>query len=277
MEDFFKHALYAWVAIASSAVVVLPSGANAEALPGGSLDPIYVPKYKEPMLIPPVMPRAGVKPLFGEGKPPVDYYEISVKQFDQQILPPPFSKTTVWGYGAVSAANKNRGLLFHNAPSLTIEAEVFKPVRIKWINDLKDEDGNYLPHLLTVDPTLHWANPPGGVDGRDRRPKFTGETPEPYTGPVPIVTHVHGAVGVGDESDGYTEAWYLPDAKNIDETYARNGTWYEFFAKKAEDKFKETWGPGYSIVQYPNEDRASANWYHDHALGLTRENTILVA
>jgi len=40
-------------------------------------------------------------------------------------------------------------------------------------------------------------------------------TPGPYTGPVPMVTHVHGAVGIGDESDGYAEAWYLPDATNI--------------------------------------------------------------
>jgi hypothetical protein len=36
-----------------------------------------------------------------------------------------------------------------------------------------------------------------------------------YTGPVPIVTHVHGTAGVQDNSDGYTEAWYLPDAVNI--------------------------------------------------------------
>jgi len=25
-----------------------------------------------------------------------------------------------------------------------------------------------------------------------------------------MVTHVHGAVGVGDKSDGFAEAWYLP-------------------------------------------------------------------
>ena len=87
-------------------------------------------------------------------------------------------------------------------------------MRVKWINDLKDANGNYLPHLLPVDPTLHWANPPGGTMGRDTRPTFTS-TPGPYTGPVPMVTHVHGAVGVGDESDGYAEAWYLPAADNI--------------------------------------------------------------
>ncbi len=105
-------------------------------------------------------------------------------------------------------------------------------MRIKWINDLRDASGNYLPHLLPVDPTLHWANPPGGAAGRDSRPTFAS-TPGRYTGPVPIVTHVHGAVGVGDESDGYAEAWYLPDAKNIPAGYANEGTWYDFFRKKA--------------------------------------------
>src|SRR3990172_878323 len=133
-----------------------------------------------------------------------------MRQFDQQILPSPLPKTTVWGYGAVKSASK-KGLLLHNAPSLTIEAMTDVPVRIKWINELVDANGNYLPHLLAVDPTLHWANPPGGMKGRDTRPTFT-ETPEAYTGPVPIVAHLQGAVGVGEESDGYAEAWYLPKA-----------------------------------------------------------------
>lgn len=33
-----------------------------------------------------------------------------------------------------------------------------------------------------------------------------------YTGPVPIVTHVHGHEDVPDVSDGYSEAWYMPNA-----------------------------------------------------------------
>lgn len=73
-----------------------------------------------------------------------------------------------WGYGAVAVDSKRGLLLLHNAPSLTIEAKWNTPVRVKWINDLKDPlSGNYLPHLLAVDPTLHWANPPGGLEGRD--------------------------------------------------------------------------------------------------------------
>jgi len=169
------------------------------ALPGGALDPIGVTKYASPLLIPPVMPKAGTIKIKG-GKN-ADYYEISMRQFQQQILPAGLPATTVWGYGAVGSASK-RGLLLHNAPSLTIEANWNAPVRVKWINELMDANGNYLPHLLPVDPTLHWANPPGGIAERDMRPIFTS-TPGPYTGPIPMVTHVHGAVGVGDESDGY--------------------------------------------------------------------------
>ena len=237
-------------------------------IPGGTLNPDDISKFVDPLLIPPVMPKAAT--ITQKGGKQVDYYEISMRQLQQQILPAPYAKTTVWGYGAVTAASK-KGLKIHNAPSLTIEAEANRPVRIKWINDLKDANGDYLPHLLPVDPTLHWANPPGGMDGRDTRPTFDA-TPGPYTGPVPMVSHVHGAVGVGDDSDGYAEAWYLPAANNIPAGYATEGTWYDFFAGKAASNYGAGWGPGFATFQYPNLNRASTIWYHDHTLGMTRLN-----
>ena len=240
----------------------------AAQIPGGSLDPRAVPKYQTALLIPPVMPRADV--IAQRGGKQVDYYEISVRQFDQQILPAGFPATTVWGYGATTAQS-NRGLLIHNAPSLTIEARHDRPVRVQWTNALVDGNGNYLPHLLPVDPTLHWANPAGGDTQRDTRPSFAS-TPGPYRGPVPLVTHAHGAVGVGDESDGYAEAWYLPAADDIPAGYATEGTWYDFFAGKAAAKFGTRWGPGFATFQYPNHGRASTDWYHDHTLGMTRLN-----
>ncbi len=242
-------------------------------IPGGSLVPLDIPKFMTPLLIPPVMPKAGT--IKQRGGKNVDYYEISVRQFDQQILPQGMPVTTVWGYGAVRAASK-KGLLVHNAPSLTIEAKWNTPVRVKWINELVDSSGNFLYHLLPVDPTLHWANPPGGVADRDTRPEFAS-TPGPYTGPVPMVTHVHGAAGVGDESDGYAEAWYLPAANNIPAGYAPEGTWYDFFKGKATSKGyvapgESAWAPGTAVFQYPNSQRASTVWYHDHTLGMTRVN-----
>jgi spore coat protein A, manganese oxidase len=237
-------------------------------IPGGTLDPDRVTKYATPMLIPPVMPRAAT--ITAPGGKPIDYYEISMRQFSQQILPAGLPATTVWGYGAVSSASR-RGLLIHHAPSLTIESSWNRPVRVKWINELVDASGNHRPHLLAVDPTLHWANPPGGTEGRDTRPTFSS-TPGRYTGPVPIVTHLHGAAGVGDESDGYAEAWFLPAAGNIPAGYATEGTWYDFFASKAKAKFDVDWGPGFATFQYPNNQRAATLWYHDHTLGMTRLN-----
>ncbi len=273
-RQFTRRSFVAWVGGASAGFYLfgrLPGVTAPVALaqiPGGTLDPNDVTKFVTPMLIPPVMPRAAV--IRAQGGKPIDYYEISMKQFDQQILPSGMPPTTVWGYGG-KAARSNRGLLIHNAPSLTIEAMANRPVRVKWINELVDAEGNFLPHLLPVDPTLHWANPPGGAADRDSRPTFT-VTPGPYTGPVPIVTHVHGAVGVHDDSDGYAEAWYLPLANDIPGGFAKKGTWYDFFAGKAARDYGVTWGPGFATFQYPNENRAATIWYHDHALGMTRLN-----
>ncbi len=87
-----------------------------------------------------------------------------------------------------------------------------------------------------------------------------------------MVSHVHGAVGLQDDSDGYAEAWYLPAAGNIPAGYATEGTWYDFFKGKAATNYGVTWGPGFATFQYPNLNRASTIWYHDHTLGMTRLN-----
>jgi hypothetical protein len=67
--------------------------------------------------------------------------------------------------------------------------------------ELVDANGRFLPHLLPLDQTLHWANSPGGQAGRDQR----GFDPTSYRGQVPIVNHVHGA-HTTEDSDGYPEA-----------------------------------------------------------------------
>ena len=229
-------------------------------IPAGMLDPASISKYVSPLLIPPVMPRN--TPIRQQAGQDVDYYEISVEQFQQQVLPAPLPTTTVWGYGAYGVPGT------HNFPSLTIEANYGQPVRVKWINNLIDPTTkHYLPHLLAVDQTVHWANPPGGEMHRDH----TGHDPAPYTGPVPIVTHVHGA-HTTDESDGYAEAWYLPPATNIPAGYATAGTWYNHFKFQAQARFGATWTPGSAVFQYPNDQRATTLWYHDHTLGMTRLN-----
>ncbi|WP_306186158.1 multicopper oxidase family protein [Streptomyces sp. MK5] len=172
--------------------------------------------------------------------------------------------TTVFGYGSTG-----RPETFHY-PAFTIEARYGRTVQVTWVNQLVDTDGRYLPHLLPVDPTLHWANPPGGARWRDSRPTFPS-TPGPYHGPVPIVTHLHGGANT-EESDGYAEAWYLPDARNTPRGYARVGSFYEEFATKSEAKFGQSWAPGEAVFHYANLNRAATLWFHDHALGITRLN-----
>ncbi len=227
-----------------------------------TLDLGMVPKYVTPLVIPPVMPRTSkVKVRMDKN---IDYYEIAVRQFMQQVLPAGYPLTTVWGYGSANHPGT------FNFPSFTIEAKFNKPVRVKWINQLVDANGNYLPHLLPVDPTLHWANPPGGLAERDMRPMYM-TTPGAYTGPVPMVTHVHGA-HTTEESDGYAEAWYLPNALNIPAGFAATGTFYDYFKPLAEAKFAQPWTAGSSVFQYPNNQRPTTLWYHDHTLGMTRLN-----
>jgi spore coat protein A len=228
-------------------------------IPGGTLPPGDVGKYVLPLVKPPAMPPSKVLNK-------IDLYRIGVRQFSQRILSPPHPETTVWSYGSVDyPGTVPQGGTF-NYPAFTIEANWNRNVSVEWGNDLVDGNGMYLPHLLPVDPTLHWANPPGGRQGRDSRPQF-GSTPGPYRGPVPIVTHVHGA-HTTEESDGYAEAWYLPPALNIPKHYAETGTFYDYYMKK----YKLMWDRGTASFNYPNDQRATTLWYHDHTLGMTRLN-----
>lgn len=222
-------------------------------VPGGTLDPTTIPKYVEPLKVPGVMPKKGT---LNDGT--IDYYEIAARQFSQQVLPAGMPKTKVWGYGSPSNPAT------FSFPANTIEAKADRPVRVKWINDLKDGKGKFLPPLLPVDQTLHWANPPQEcIDGMIMT-DCRGKSPDYYTGPVPLVTHLHGA-HVTPESDGFPEAWYLPDAENIPRGYATKGS-----------NFGQIKGapirPGAAVYQYRNDQRATTLWYHDHTLGMTRTN-----
>ncbi len=116
------------------------------------LDPTTVPRYVTPLVIPPAMPFTST--LVEAGRQ-VRCYEIAVRQFQQQVLPSGLPATTVWSYGSV-----NYPATF-NYPAFTVEAAADAPVRVRWINGLVDGGGNFLPHLLPVDPTLALGQPAG--------------------------------------------------------------------------------------------------------------------
>jgi spore coat protein A len=253
--------------------------ALAEALPGGTLDPTTIPKYVTPLVIPPVMKNTGA----------ANDYAIAVRQFQQQILPggiwntinarhDAFPPTTVWSYGPnVDPVPDSAGLggaagvapapnSQFNYPAYTIETTANHPVTVRWINDLVDrKTGRFLHHLLPIDQTLHWANPPMRCIDGTRRTDCRGFVPERYTGPVPIVTHVHGA-HVEGHSDGYPEAWWLPAATNIPAAYATKGRLFDDASGANPGNL------GYADYTYRNDQPAATLWYHDHTLGMTRSN-----
>ncbi len=275
------------------------SPAFAAPVPGGSLDPLTIPKYVTPLVIPPEMPTSTASPA------PAADYDIAVRQFKQQILPggvwkaldpaipvnlPP---TTVWSYGRASDPLPDSTLVggaagvapamnsSFNYPAFTIETKSqlgkvpVLPTKVRWINDLVEKNpaspnfGKFLPHLFLVDQTLHWANPPKAncSMGPVNRTDCHTEVAAPYTGPVPLVTHVHGS-HVQPDSDGYPEAWWLPGApgtKGIPATYAARGSVYTQ-ANNANTV------PGSAYYSYENTQPATTLWYHDHALGMTRLN-----
>lgn len=233
----------------------------AAALPGGTLNPKAIPKYVAPMVIPSEMPNTGTS----------GSYDIEVVPHSQQILPlfdingNPLSPTPVWTYSAVGVPATR------NYPAFTIEATKDLNTQIVWRNNLVDAGGAFLPHLLPVDRSLHWANPEllpctGGGASTDCRPDAANGLilQQRYNGPVPIITHVHGAHTLPD-SDGYPEAWYLPAANNIPAGYAVTGRLANQFGNP------NTTG-GAATFNYPNDQNSATLWYHDHTLGITRLN-----
>lgn len=62
-----------------------------------NVSPLTVPKYQAPLVIPPVMPKAG--PIIDMMGKNVDYYGILMKQFRQQILRRGYRRRLCGGIG----------------------------------------------------------------------------------------------------------------------------------------------------------------------------------
>jgi spore coat protein A, manganese oxidase len=131
--------------------------------------------------------------------PGVDYYQIGIGQFTQQLHPQLPKATKLWGYyDATQPLSAQR----HLGP--LIIAQSGTPVRMKVTNNLVDGQGNPLPHPLPVDNSL-----PGAETGQAQNR---------------TAVHLHGGF-VYWTSDGGPFAWFLPNGTGGPD-YLGNDYWY---------------------------------------------------
>ena len=199
------------------------------------LDARLIPKFVNALVKPPVFCPVS------RDEDDTDVYVVDISQFGQQILPPGFPETTVWGYGGtVRDIETGRVTYSRSSPGATFETIRRIPIKVRWVNKLTGRS------LFAVDPTLHWANP---NTMPMTPPKPWPPVPPGFPGaqsPVPIVTHLHGGE-VSSIFDGCPDAWFTADGKK---------------------------GPAFitNVSRYPNSQEPATLWYHDHALGVTRLN-----
>jgi spore coat protein A len=171
---------------------------------------------------------------------------VGISEFQQYVLPnsyyeslaAPFQKGTyVWGYAVGSG-----GTATPQWPGATVEAHHGSPITITFTNDLPVN--STLRHYLTVDQTIHWANP-----------LQSAMSFEPYAGPLPTVVHLHGGENQST-SDGVPEAWFTNTGGYHGKGYAT----------------VQATTPNSAVYYYPNGQQATTLWFHDHTLGITRIN-----
>ena len=263
-KNFLIAALLVALMVLSSFAVFSPVSAAPPLM-----DPTTIPKFENQLTGPPpvYIPQVIKDP---EGKGIAYRYTVKMDEQNQQVLPPGYPMTPVWGYGGYAkdaVTGKYLGYVL-NSPGPSFEAKRGIPSVVKWVNNID------VPYMFPVDPTLHWANPtnipmmtatqqaglglaptyPPGYNGVS-----IGLTnPEAWNAqsPVPLVPHLHGGE-VSSLYDGGPTAWWTNGGVR-GETY---NSLYHTSSNAA-------------VYYYPNEQPAATLWYHDHALGLTRINVM---
>jgi spore coat protein A, manganese oxidase len=191
-----------------------------------------IPKYTDPL------------PTFVGNRVSAATFNVNMLEFQQKVLPASFyaslkapfqAGTYVWGYKVDSKPA--------NYPGFTVEAKRNTTTQITYINNLPYPNNSKLEPDLTIDQTIHWADPFHQM----------GST-QPYKGVIPTVVHLHGAE-VASFYDGAPEAWFTQDG--------HHGLGYSTLKPTSANA---------AIYQYPNTQQATTLWFHDHALGMTRIN-----
>jgi spore coat protein A len=228
---------------------LFPRSAIAQAVTA-VLNPIRVPQFDN-VLINPLDPGFIYQPTITTNPTTgaLSYsYTLSIQQFVTNTIGlrtgrrRPLLNTTVWGYGTAGQAP--------TFPGRTFEVASGTPITVTYQNDLVDANGAAIAHALPIDTTLDWANP-GAIGGLL---------------PVPLVAHLHGSESQY-LSDGLPDAWGTPDV---------NGAFDPLTGAPIPDGQPDFKGRLFSVpYTYDNAQEAGHLWYHDHALGVTRQNVYM--
>lgn len=259
-----------------STLLLCAGGASASYLvPQTALPGNCIPQFVSPL---PVFGPAGPIPRIDAVQHPA--LTVTMKEIDQAVLPAgqdtcglgvTFGKTRVWAYETTDTYT-NKLLGPANWPAVTVVAKRKTPTTFKMVNNLPSFGDQIvinnvmttakLQGLISVDKTVHWADPlnnPAMNPCQDNPFAIIPGQPanycsQPYTGPVPAVVHLHGAE-ISSLWDGGPEAWWTPNGKR-GEGYM---SLYEAGANAA-------------VYPFSNSQEAGTLWFHDHALGATRTN-----
>jgi spore coat protein A len=211
------------------ALSAIPSAYASVSVPQTPLPGANIPKYVDAV------------PLFNTSRVTLSSFTTTMQEFQQRVLPASlypsrFSEGTfVWGYKVDSRSP--------HWPGFTVEARRGTPTTVTYVNNLPSPRNSFLNDLVTIDQTIHWADP-----------NNTGGSFKPFVGNVPTVVHLHGAE-VPSGSDGAPEAWFTADGKH--------GRGYSTVSST---------GANAAVYRYPNTQPSTTLWFHDHALGLVRTN-----
>jgi len=114
----------------ASSLLVERAGASSSPV----MDPSRLPKFVDPLIVPPVAHSSGLKPSPFHTEIMAPLYRISLREVMQRIhrdLP----ATRMWGFGSTS-------------PGPTIEARRGQPLFVEWTNELPDR------HFLPIDYSI---------------------------------------------------------------------------------------------------------------------------
>jgi spore coat protein A, manganese oxidase len=221
----------------------------------GSVDPAVTVRTGASVTVPQTPLEGTTIPMFVDPLPTFNgrrvdgtaTVNVNMQEFQQKVLPasiyaglhaPYNAGTFLWGYNI-----NNAGASW---PGRTIESKQNIATTAIYTNSLT---GTNLQKLLTVDQTIHWADPLGTTAANNcvNGPPLAQPCTEPYAGPIPAVVHLHG-FEVLSQYDGHPDAWWTPGFTHKGKAFVSN------------------------TYNYPNSQEATTLWFHDHTLGIVRLN-----